>query len=67
MAQYYIDIIVDGLKDFDNNSLSTALYEALAWEGLLDTPAYANLNLSQRNRLGSDYQSAINQSSQNCN
>lgn len=67
MAQDYIGVIADGLQEFDNFRLSRSQYEALAWEGLIGTPAYANLNISQRNRLGTDYQTAENQSSQSCN
>lgn len=34
MAEKYIDIIIDGLREFDNNNLSDDEYRALALEGL---------------------------------
>lgn len=37
MAQHYINIIIQALKQFDNNSQSDDVYKSLAWEGLMGT------------------------------
>ena len=40
MAENFISFIADGLEDYDNSKLSRAHYEAIAWDGLLDTKAW---------------------------
>jgi len=40
MAEYYIGFIADGLKEYDNSQLSRAHYEAIAWDGLIETKAW---------------------------
>ncbi|MBF0694655.1 MAG: hypothetical protein IR153_06320 [Flavobacterium sp.] len=48
MAQHYRDVIINMLKEFDNNSQSDEVYEALAWQGLMNTTAWNNLDASQQ-------------------
>lgn len=67
MAEKYIDIIIDGLREFDNNLLTDNEYEALAWEGLVGTIVWNNLDQAKRNQLGTGYQTAINSSNSSCN
>lgn len=67
MAEMYIEIIASGLQEFDNSRLSFDQYKALAWEGLVGLEVWNSLSMSQRNKIGSDYQSAIGNVSATCN
>lgn len=40
MAEYFIGFIADGLQEYDNSQLSRSHYEAIAWDGLVDTKAW---------------------------
>lgn len=63
MAEHYRNIIVQALKDYDNNSHSDQFYNALAWTGLMGegdidastglptNPTIAWQNISQTERL----------------
>jgi len=54
------------VKEFDNYSLTNDEYNALAWIGLVGTDAWNSLNQPERNVLGVDYQTAINNVSSAC-
>jgi len=43
MAQHYRGIIVQALRQFDNNSQPDIVYQALAWEGLMGTGEFNSL------------------------
>jgi hypothetical protein len=47
MAQNYRNMIVQALKEYNNN-LPESLYQALAWEGLTGTVAWNNLSQQQK-------------------
>ncbi|OYQ46135.1 hypothetical protein CHU92_01600 [Flavobacterium cyanobacteriorum] len=47
MAQHYRGIIVQALKEFNNN-VSDEVYEAIAWEGLKNTVAWNNLTQAEK-------------------
>ena len=78
MAEHFIDIIIQALKDVDN-SLTDLQYRAIAWAGLkggtpLDedtglppnpTVAWSNVPLSERLLLNNTYQDFQNTNS-NC-
>ncbi len=51
MAQHYRDIIKDALREYDNNSSSEDVYDALSWEGLGDTWVWNNLSSQQKNNI----------------
>lgn len=57
MANNYINLIVDVLKDLDNNAHPEQLYKDLAWFGLEGTSIYATTTLltdSDRLRIEGD-------------
>lgn len=66
MAQHYRGIIKQALKEYDNNSQSDETYEALAWEGLINTVAWNNLSQSQKNNITTIINNFEN-SNTNCN
>ena len=68
MAEKYSDIIIDGLREFDNNNLSDDEYRALALEGLYNTDVFEELNLSynERQKYDSDLTSAKQNSNAIC-
>ena len=45
MALYYVNIMSNAIKQYDNSKFDTSYYEALAWLGLDETNYYKN-NLS---------------------
>jgi len=51
MAQHYRGIIVQALKEFDNNFHSEELYQSLAWVGLMNTTAWNNLSQTEKNSI----------------
>lgn len=51
MAQHYRSIIEQALREYDNNSQTDEVYEALAWEGLKETVAWNNLSPSQKGNI----------------
>jgi hypothetical protein len=53
MADFYVDIVANALKEFDNNQNPFQLYKDLAWEGLQGTVAFNNLDQNERNRITS--------------
>ena len=67
MAENYVDIIANGLSEFDNNALSYGHYEALAWNGLVGFEAWENLPQSKKNELGIKYPQALEGRDLNCN
>ena len=50
MAQYYINIMSDALKEFDS-SYSEDIYHAIAWEGLMGTVAWNNKTQNEKNTI----------------
>lgn len=64
MAQHYVDTIVSGLAEYDNNQHSTETYEALAWIGLYNTRAWDNLTPEQQQILvnnRTNYENSVNE------
>jgi hypothetical protein len=47
-AAYFITLIKNALKDFDQTQQDPEVYEALAWMGLKNTISWNNLLESQR-------------------
>lgn len=66
MAQHYINIIKQALREYDNHAHSEETYTALAWEGLMGTVAWNNLSPSQRASITNLIASFANSNS-NCN
>ena len=59
MAQKYIDLIAEGLKEFDtmnhnNPDINMDHYRALAWSGLERTQAYSNLSQIAKDKIRDD-------------
>ncbi|PTX62694.1 hypothetical protein C8N46_10290 [Kordia periserrulae] len=48
MAQHYRDIIIQALREYDNNMQTDEVYEALSWTGLKATVAWQNLSPTER-------------------
>lgn len=68
MAAKYIDLIADGLSEFDGGSLTRQEYEALAWIGLQGTDYYTQLlSESERSEIENSLESAKNSASNACN
>lgn len=65
MAQHYIETIVSILKLF-NNSYPEHIYESLAWEGLMWTTAWNNLNTREQERITNDIETFDNQGKESC-
>ncbi|SDX45482.1 hypothetical protein SAMN05216556_13210 [Aequorivita viscosa] len=51
MAQHYRSIITQAIKEYSNNQYSQDIYDALAWAGLMNTIAWNNLSLSEKNQI----------------
>jgi len=51
MAQHYRDIISQAISEYDNNQHSQAIYDALAWQGLMNTIAWNNFSQSEKNQI----------------
>lgn len=51
MAQHYRDIISQAIMEYDNNQHSQDIYDALTWVGLMNTIAWNNLSLSEKNQI----------------
>ncbi|MGO2403589.1 hypothetical protein, partial [Mesonia sp.] len=47
MASHYRDMIVDALRDFDDNQHSDTFYNAIAWIGLKNTEAWNDPSVNQ--------------------
>ena len=47
MAAHYRSMVVNALKDFDNNQHSNAFYNAIAWMGLKETVAWDDPSVDQ--------------------
>lgn len=65
IAQHYIETIVSILKLF-NNSYPEHIYESLAWEGLMWTTAWNNLNTREQERITNDIETFDNQGKESC-
>lgn len=65
MAKYFIGFIADGLQEFDNSQLDRKHYEALAWDGLLNTKAWDAAEQTEIGRYRND--EAIDDRPQQCN
>src|SRR5690606_16006116 len=63
IAAYYREVIVEGLKEFDNSSNADQLYEDLAWEGLIysNDPTWSSLSSSEKTRIKNVINNYINQ------
>lgn len=67
MAQHYIGIIIDALKQYDNNQHTQAQYEAIAWIGLEGTVAWNNLTQSERDNIRQTRTNFTNNDTNKCN
>ena len=81
MAEHYRSMIVDALKDFDNNQHTNEFYKALAWAGLKGTgatnpttglplnatEAWKNLTPTQRADINSIISNTIQNETHDCN
>lgn len=47
MATHYRDMMIEALKDFDNNQHSDEFYNALSWVGLQGTNAWNHPSINQ--------------------
>lgn len=65
MASHYRDMIVNALKDFDNNQHSDAFYNAIAWMGLKNTEAWNDPSVNQ-SQINSIINNAIANETHNC-
>ncbi len=68
IANYYIDIMGNALKQYDNNKFDIDYYKALAWRGLEGTDVYIGFDANKK----ADIQSKMgiilsNRSNSNCN
>ena len=66
MAQHYIDIMADALKEFDS-SYSDEVYKAIAWVGLTNTVAWNNKSGTEKNRIITIVKQLKQNGSKNCN
>jgi hypothetical protein len=64
MAKHYISIIVQALKEYDNSLLESE-YQAIAWEGLINTVAWNALSASQKTSINTTILN-FNNSNTNC-
>ena len=59
MAAHYIEIIADGLKEFDDlltgNTKSNQFYKDLAWRGLKGTVSWNEMEGSEQERINNTY------------
>lgn len=67
MAQHYIGIIVDALKEYDNNQQTQEVYESIAWLGLEGTIAWNNLSQTERDTISQTRINFINNDTNICN
>lgn len=68
IANYYVTLMSNALKQYDNNKFNIEYYEALAWSGLKGTTAYANLSSTKKAEMISKEASLLlNRSKTNCN
>ncbi|MFD2697618.1 hypothetical protein ACFSQ0_06405 [Mesonia sediminis] len=64
-AAYFITLIKNALKDFDNNQHSDAFYNAIAWIGLKNTEAWNDPSVNQ-SQIDSIINNAISNETHNC-
>jgi hypothetical protein len=64
IAEYFIGFLADGLQEYDNSQLNRAYYEAVAWDGLLNTDAWENADQNQIGQFRND--DAIDDRPQQC-
>lgn len=64
MAENFIGYLADALEEYDNSQLNRLHYEALAWDGLINTDAWKYANQNQIGRYRHD--DAIEERSQQC-
>ncbi|MGB4776450.1 MAG: hypothetical protein WBP45_14835 [Daejeonella sp.] len=68
IANYYVDIMGNALKQYDNNKFDMDYYKALAWRGLEGTDVYINLNAATKAGIQSKMSTVLsNRSNTNCN
>jgi len=52
MANYYVNIMANALKEYDNNKFDIGYYKALSWGGLNETNYYINnLSITQKDDI----------------
>lgn len=66
MAAHYINTIVNGLQEYDNNQHSESFYESIAWKGLQGTTVWNQLSTDQQEYYNSEYQVFLSTGSKNC-
>ena len=68
IALYYVDIMSNSLKQYDNNKFDIAYYKSVAWKGLEWTNEYNKLDQQKRTDISSKIEALLlNRSNQNCN
>jgi len=51
MAEHYISTMSQALAEYDNNKYPIAFYEALSWNGLIETTAWENLTTIEQKSI----------------
>jgi len=67
MAQHYIGIMVDAIKEFDNSQHTTEFYTALTWIGLKNTVAWNDLTPTEQQTINNLISNAIQDETHDCN
>ena len=66
MTSHYRDMMVEVLRDFDNNQHSDEFYNAISWIGLKNTEAWNDPSVDQ-SAINSIITNAIQNETHNCN